>query len=428
MKIFLDMVGCRLNQAEIESMANRLSLHGEEIVAEASLADIIIVNTCCVTAKAAADSRKMIRHLVKNSPGQVVVTGCWGTLFSDEALSLESVLNVVRNDDKETLVENLLGLPADALKDRSYVRQALPGGRQRTRAFIKVQDGCNNHCTYCLTRIARGESHSVPAHEIIRDIRAAIDGGAREVVLTGVQLGYWGKDVSEDMTIGTLMEMILRDTSIERLRLSSIEPWDINPSFFSLWKDQRLCRHLHIPLQSGSESVLRRMARKVTPEKFRRLIEAAQAEIHGIAITTDMIVGFPGESNEDFEESIKYVEGLKLAGGHVFTYSAMPGTPAAAFPDQVPNILRKERNQRMREVLFTSNLDFRKSLIGRKAEVLWEKSVNNGGGFLLSGLTETYMRVESKAVQDLRNCISSVLITGLNDKNGLLTGEIIARH
>lgn len=424
MNVFFDMVGCRLNQAELEKMASLFSSRGHKVVGETKDADLIIINTCCVTAKASADSRKMIRHYANCSDGKMIVTGCWGTLFNEEAENLDSCVTVINNSDKDDLVDLILG--SDGYKlSQNKTRQSILGRRQRTRSFVKVQDGCDDHCTYCITRIARGKSRSIPIDQILEDVKNAVNGGVKEVVLTGVQLGSWGRDLTPIIRLKDLLVAILEKSSIQRIRISSIEPWDIDKELLDLWENPRLCRHFHIPLQSGSEKILRKMARKSTPEKFQQLINLIRTKVPGAAITTDIIVGFPGEMDEEFLESLIFVKNLELSGGHVFTYSAMPGTPSAAYQGQVQNVIRKERNVLMRHILNQANHAFREKMVGTNTSVLWEKNVKRNGGFFLSGWSEPYIRVEVNSKNNLYNCISSVKITGLDEKKGL-KGEIIS--
>jgi len=425
MNFYFDMVGCRLNQSEIETMANQLHALGHNILSDPSQADVIIINTCCVTAKAAADSRKMIRHYAAYPANKLVVTGCWVTLFSEEAASLKSVTNIVPNPQKENLVLDLFNKKGLTLNDYKYIRHPIPGIRQRTRAFIKVQDGCDEHCTYCITRIARGKSKSLSLDVIKREIHAALEGEAAEIVLSGVQLGSWGKDLEPKQQIGDLIASILEDQRIKRLRLSSIEPWDLDSEIFDLWKDSRLCRHLHIPLQSGSAKILKRMARRITPATFQALVHTAREKINGLAITTDIIVGFPGETDEDFQESIEFVTKMQFSGGHVFSFSAMPGTYAATLLDQVAPALRKNRSQIMRDVFSDSQERFLDKYLGQLANVLWEKIDHKNGKTYLSGLTDNYIRVLAECSEDLRNKISPVKLIDL-DHQGNMIGEIVA--
>ena len=411
MKIYLDMIGCRLNQAEIEQYAMQFRAAGHTLVGSAEDADLAVVNTCSVTSAAESDSRQKIRQAHRAGVEKLVVTGCYATLKPDEALSLPGVQQVIRNQDKDQLVGKLLNLQSDPYNLEPIQRQPLPGNRMRTRAFIKVQDGCDNRCTFCITTLARGEGRSRTIPEVLKDIQYAMgeySGNpeededrsyeAKEIVLTGVHLGSWGQDLSPRLSLVDLVGEILKQSNVKRLRLSSLEPWDLDDSFFSLWEDPRLCRHLHLPLQSGSGSTLRRMARKTTPEAYARLVDSARKSIPDVAITTDIITGFPGESEVEFVESLEFIQAMHFADGHVFTYSARPGTAAARMPGQAAHSVRKERNARVREILRQSNLVYRSGFIGKVLPVLWESISGLGpDGWELSGLTDNYLRVSTNS-------------------------------
>ncbi|MDQ2693396.1 MAG: MiaB/RimO family radical SAM methylthiotransferase, partial [Chloroflexota bacterium] len=302
MKIYLDTIGCRLNQSEIETMARQFRAAGHEIVTTAESADMAVVNTCAVTNQAASDSRSQIRRVGRAGVKEIVATGCWATLQPEQALGLPNVLRVIKNESKDQLVPEILHLSRESFDVEPIVRQPLPGLHRRTRAFIKVQDGCDNHCTFCITTVARGAGRSRSVAEVILDIQSALAGGTKEVVLTGVHLGSWGYDFHAHLR--DLIKVILRETDVPRLRLSSLEPWDLDEDFFSLWENPRLMPHLHLPLQSGCEFTLRRMARKTTPASFRALVAAARRAIPDVAITTDIIAGFPGETEDEFGESL----------------------------------------------------------------------------------------------------------------------------
>ncbi|MEE4195415.1 MAG: MiaB/RimO family radical SAM methylthiotransferase, partial [Anaerolineae bacterium] len=308
MKIYLDSIGCRLNQSEIETIARQFVLSGHEIIDTPAEADVTVINTCAVTAAAASDSRGKIRQAQRAGCPTVLVTGCWSNVDPDGAANLPGVHSVIRNEDKDFLVRDYLSLTPevfDSILASDEPRIALPGKQQRTRAFIKVQDGCDNFCTYCITRIARGEPRSSSAARVLHDIHAAERAGVKEAVLTGVHLASWGQDLDPLMHLKDLVTVLLRRTTIPRIRLSSLEPWDLDAEFFALFNDPRLCPHLHLPLQAGSDTVLKRMARKITTAEFSALVASARAVVPELAITTDIIVGFPGETEEQFEEGLR---------------------------------------------------------------------------------------------------------------------------
>jgi len=397
LKIYLDTVGCRLNQSEIETMARQFRAAGHEIVASAQGADLAVVNTCAVTSDAAADSRQMIRHLARAGVPQIIPTGCWTTLQPKEAANLPNVRKVVSNSEKENLVAQFnseFRIQNSEFDLEPLSRQPLPGLHRRTRAFIKAQDGCDNACTFCITTVARGEGRSRPLADVIRDIQFALAGGTKEIVLTGVHLGSWGQEW--DRHLRELVRAILDQTETPRLRLSSLEPWDLDADFFGLWRDRRLCGHLHLPLQSGSRSVLKRMARKTTPESFRELTAAARSVMPEAAVTTDVIAGFPGESEDEFAETLDFVREMDFAGGHVFAYSARPGTAAARMKGQIRPEVRKKRNAVLREAFEESAQAYRRKFVGRRMSVLWESvSELDEWGWQMEGWTENYLRVRA---------------------------------
>lgn len=415
MNIFLDTVGCRLNQAEIEQYARQFRAAGHQLVARVDQADLVVINTCTVTAAAASDSRQKIRQASRKGAGQIVLTGCWSTLKSEEAIALPGVSRVISNLEKDRLVQEILEIHTEPFDLEPLERQPIPGARTRTRAFIKAQDGCDNRCTFCITTLARGEGRSRPIQDILADIQAAHP--AQEIVLTGVHLGSWGQDLSPRLSIQHLVEQVLKKTNTPRLRLSSLEPWDLEARFFELWQDPRLCRQLHLPLQSGCERTLRRMARKTTPQAFAELVQAARQAIPGVAITTDVITGFPGENEQEFEESLAFVRQMQFADGHVFTYSARSETAAARMPGQVPQAMRKQRNARMRAVLADSALTYQTSFLGQILPVLWESAANLGPqGWEFSGLTGNYLRVFTRSTQQLWNQVTPVLLEQLDER------------
>lgn len=423
MKIFIDAIGCRLNQAEIEKIGAQLRAAGHELLEGPQGAEMVVVNTCAVTSEAASDSRQKIRQAQRAGARQIIVTGCWATLEPDEAAAIPGVTRVVDNNHKLEVAACAPGrTPGEGT--RLPARLPLPGSRARTRAFIAVQTGCDNHCTFCITRIARGQSRSYPVDSVLEDVRAALAGGANEVVLTGVQIGSWGRELNPPKRLHDLIFTILDETTIPRLRLSSLEPWELDEDFFALWQDQRLCRHLHLPLQSGCAATLHRMGRKTSPAEYARLLEQARTFIPGLTITTDVMVGFPGESDDEFSESLEFVRRMNFTGGHVFHFSARQGTPAEKLPGTVPFVTRKQRSIRMRAVLAESENAVYQAWIGQTMDVLWETCREEGGGkWRLKGLTDNYLRVSAVSRVPLWNTISPVRF--ISCRQAEIYGEIM---
>jgi len=423
MKVYFDTIGCRLNQSEIEKMASQARANGHEVVARAAQADVVIINTCAVTLAASSDSRMKIRQAARAGRARIIATGCYATIAPEEVGKLPQVSDIICNQEKDNLIQGILGKPAAGGEPAASARVPLPGRQHRTRAFIKVQDGCDNFCTFCITRIARGRSVSQPKEEIYRDIGAALKGGVKEIVLTGVNLGSWGRDKAASGTLVNLIKGIIADFAPSRLRLSSLEPWDIDENFLEVLTLPGFCRHLHLPLQSGSQGVLQRMGRRNTPQDFLNLLEMIRKAAPDIAITTDIMVGFPGETEAEFEEGLEFVRSLNLAGGHVFNFSLRPGTPAERFPDRIPPAVRKERSERMRAVVESSRLAYHSGFSGKVAQVLWEQAIADNGIWQVEGLTDNYLRIRAEAETNLQNELSDVLL--LESRSSFVAGKIL---
>lgn len=424
MKVYLQSLGCKLNQSELQSLACQFVQAGHNIVDTVKEADLCVVNTCAVTQTAASKSRQAIRRLRRvNADASLAVTGCYAQMWPQEIRDLGSVDLIVGNEGKEQLVEQVekeLGIKGQG-SGRAWVPSPdsrLPIPQARTRAFVKIQDGCDNRCTYCIVRVARGRQYSRPQTDVLAEVEARVASGYQEVVLTGVHIGAYGRDSEHqgDGSLWALVKAILMRTHVRRLRLSSIEPWDLDVTRLRLWEDSRLCRHLHLPLQSGCNATLQRMGRTYTAGQFAALVEAVRRAIPDVAITTDVIVGFPGESEAEFNESLRFVEAMGFARTHIFQYSARPGTLAATMPAQVPPLVKKARSQAMIEVGCHSAEAFRRAFLGRTLEVLWEGQPGgseSGQKTLWSGLTDNYLRVRTQERRDLYNTITRAKLVAL---------------
>ena len=421
MKVFLDSIGCRLNQSEIERFAARFRAEGHELVADAATADIVVVNTCAVTAAASADSRNKIRWAARAGKAKIVATGCYATIDPQTVAKLPAVKFLVSNTEKDHLVSLALDT-YENIPFKRVSRLPLPGHHKRTRAFIKVQDGCDNLCTFCITRIARGANHSQPEAEIFEDIDSALKGGAKEIVLSGVNLGAWGKELEPRSSLVYLINKIIERFSPQRIRLSSLEPWDIDDEFLNVLTLPGFCQHLHLPMQSGSNTVIKRMGRRASINDFESVVNRLRQSNPEIGITTDLMVGFPGESESEFRASLDFVHGMKFAGGHVFSYSLRPGTAAEKLPDQLPSNIKKARSTEMREAFAQSAIRYREQFVGKELSVLWEKSIQANGFWTVSGLSDNYLRVEAISKKDLYNQITQAKIIHLNN-NMVLKAE-----
>lgn len=405
MKVHLRMVGCRLNQSEIDAMARQFSSLGHEIVDTPAEADQVVINTCAVTNEATRTSRKLIRDFQRANPAsETTVTGCYAQIAPREISRLPGVRRVVDNGNKSQLVSQITGEPTDIFDSEPHERESTFG---RTRAFVKVQDGCDNACTFCVTTIARGAGASHPIEEVVREVNYLNRAGYQEAVLTGVHLGSYGYDLGNRQGLTHLVNALLNETDMPRLRLSSLEPWDLAPEFFTLWANQRLCPHLHLPLQSGCDSTLKRMRRNTDQRQFRTLVESARAAIPSLRVTTDVIVGFPGETDDEFEQSERFIREMEFGGLHVFRYSSRPGTPASRMRYQVSKRIKKARSARLLSLSQKMETRFALSQYGRQSEVLWEQvSGATPEGYIVTGYTDNYMRVRTIHPRDLTNIIT----------------------
>ena len=438
MRTRIDSLGCRLNIGEAEHLARVLAGNGHRIVGPGEAADLMILNTCAVTHVAARKSRKLIRHWRRVNPtAAIIVTGCYAELSPDEVAALGVDL-VVGNQHKDELPSVLkdAGILSDAqvlpspdafpLQSDDALRANWNG---RTRAFVKVQDGCDNRCTFCIVSVARGSSRSRAVGEIVAEIQDLVQAGYREAVLSGVHLGSYGHDQNSQEGLLHLVRSILHETTIARLRLSSLEPWDLGPKFFSLWQEEpRLLPHVHLPLQSGCDDTLRRMARRTDQTSFRTLVCQAREVVPEISITTDIIVGFPGESDMEFETSLGFVEEMEFAKLHVFRYSPREGTAAAMMPRQVLPPVVQERSNRMQALGAVCEADFKARFIGRTVPVLWESAEPRPECVRWSGLTGSYIRVVTETGKDidLTNKVTETTLVG--EFPGAVFGEAQIRQ
>ena len=408
LRVYLESVGCKLNQCERDMLARQFAEAGHTVVSEAADADVCVVNTCAVTHIAARKSRRRFRALRQANPSaRLVATGCHAGFDGD---SLEVDL-VVTNDEKQglpSMVEASLGAWGLSSGSSSLCHVPCSDWMPRTRPMVKIQDGCDNACAYCIVHILRGQQHSLPRKEILSQVAELVRQGYHEVVLTGVHVGSYGRDLGDTLT--GLVRAILAESPPDRLRLSSIEPWDLRPEFFALWDDPRLCRHLHLPLQSGCDATLQRMNRRYTTVHYADLVAHARAAIPGLAVTTDVIVGLPGETEHEFATSAAFIKEMGFARVHVFPYSERAGTPAAEMPDPVDVRVRHQRARQIREIARRSSESFRRRFLGRKLMVLWETRLADGRW---SGLTDNYIRVFAESEEDLANVLHATHLIDL---------------
>ena len=400
-------LGCKLNQSEAEALSLAFARAGYDLVPPADGPDVFVLNSCTVTHVADRKSRQMLRRAKRRNPAsQVIATGCYAHRAPQDLEAMAEVDLVVDNRDKMRLLD-ILGLPGgDA---------PAPFGGRRARSMVKIQEGCNQVCAYCIVPKTRGRERSLPIDQILDMMRARTAAGYREIVLTGTQLGSYGFEFGPPPDGRTWYEELVRraldETGVTRLRFSSLQPQEITDGMIDLYREERLCPHVHIPLQSGSDPVLRRMRRRYSAADFRRCVDRLRSAAPGIAITTDIIVGFPGETEADFGATVALAEDVAFAQVHVFPYSHRPGTSAAHFADHLDPKTKAAREARLLDLADRSARAYRRTFEGHDAVVLWEEEKDGRW----SGLTEHYVRAFTTAGRDLRNEIARVRVVDVAD-------------
>jgi threonylcarbamoyladenosine tRNA methylthiotransferase MtaB len=415
-------LGCKLNQADSEGIARQLGRAGVEVVDRPAVADAYVINTCSVTHVADRKARHLVRVARKLAPGApVVLTGCYVETAGDALAERVGADLALGNRDKALVAKHVAAIRPDAIP-LTLVDRRTAG--LRTRAFVKVQEGCNDVCAFCIVPKTRGREVSEPVERVVREVREREDEGVQEVVLTGTQLGAYGRD-ADDLCPADVIRAVLAETSVPRIRFSSLQPQDITPELLALWDDPRLCRHFHLALQSGSSETLRRMRRRYTKDEYAGAAARIRAECgDDVAITTDVIVGFPGETDAEFDESVAFCEEMRFAAMHVFPYSVRSGTSAAKMPAEVPYATKHERMQRMLAVARESQASYLATFAGRVLPVLWERSREVGDGApAWDGLTENYIRVHARSERDLRNRLTPALL--VRPRDGEYEGEAL---
>jgi len=411
-KYFVQNFGCRATQADGAALESQLAASGLEVAAERARADLVVLNTCTVTSTADDDVRQTIRRVHRENPAaRILVTGCYAQRAPQELASLPGVEWVVGNSHKTRIAELVTLSPAgtpyhgnihvgDIFAQQDFLSAPVEDAAgDRTRPNLKIQDGCNNRCSFCIIPFVRGRSRSLPADRVVEQVRG-LARRYREIVLSGINLGRWGREPGGALRLAGLVRRLLAETDVERLRLSSVEPMDFSDDLLGLMAESpRIAPHVHAPLQSGCDKVLRRMRRKYRPRHYAERVLKARAWMPDAAIGADVMVGFPGETDAEFEESRQFIESLPFTYLHVFTYSERPGTPAAEAAAQVPMRLRKERNRVLRELAAARNLAFRESMVGRTLSAVTLHET----GTALSG---NYLKVELAAPRDANRLVA----------------------
>ncbi len=406
--VAIETHGCKLNQADSTALAADFARHGFRLVPAGESADVYVVNTCTVTHVADRKARRGLRAARRLNPkATIVATGCYAERDPDALAGMAEIDLVVGNRGKLDLARRVAesrmesGTPCAEGTDSGPP----PPGALRARVMVKIQEGCNQVCAYCIVPKVRGRERSVPPSVIVGQIEERAARGYREAVLTGTQLGSYGFDL-DGIDLAGLIERVLGETSVERLRVSSLQPQEIDARLLRLWTDPRLCPHFHLPLQSGSDEILGRMRRRYTAERYLEAVEEIRAAVPGAAVTADVIAGFPGETDADFERTHALCERAQFSAMHVFPYSVRPGTSAAHFADRVGPAEKAARMERLLGLAARQSAQFRRKMLGETRPTLWERQVAEDDGQAWEGLTDNYVRVRAVSGEDLLNRIT----------------------
>ena len=424
--VTIDTHGCKLNQADSMRLLRQFQAAGYRPASGAGPVDIYVLNSCTVTHVADSKARQAIRSLRRRHPdATVVATGCYAERSPGELHRMEEVDLVIGNSKKEEVVQQVM-----AYRDEVPATCAVgedpetPAPRiARTRVMVRIQRGCDQICAYCIVPKVRGRERSVPPDEILAEIEGYATLGYREAVLTGTQLGSYGFDIP-GMSLTRLLERVLSETRVDRIRVSSLQPQDIDAGLLSLWEDPRMCPHLHIPLQSGSDRILKRMRRRYDSDLYAATVRRIRATVSDVSITTDVLVGFPGESPSDFEHTYALCEQMEFASIHVFPYSSRPGTSAAHYAEQVAPEAKSGRVRALTELAKAHEGRFRRRFVGRIRPVLWEEARPSGASSRWTGLTDNYIRVQAPSSESLANSIRPARL--LSFDGGAMLAEVLA--
>ena len=435
-KIAFYTLGCKVNQSDTASMEGIFRRAGYEVVDFGSPADVYLINTCVVTNTGQRKSRQIINRAVRHNPlSLIVVTGCYPQTAPEEVRAIAGVDVIIGNQERARIVElveqalenkqtEILDNVQKMTVDTKFEELGVGTETDKTRAFLKIQEGCNQYCTYCIIPYARGPLRSRSLESIRSEVAKLVEAGYKEVVLIGIHLGCYGKELAKEGNHITLYDAVQAVLSVEgmcRVRLGSLESVEVDPRLLELMANEpRLCKHLHLPLQSGCDKILQAMHRPYDTARFTQLLQQIRAQVPDVAITTDIIVGFPGETEEDFATTLAFAEKCGFAKMHIFPYSKRKGTPAEKMPNQVDEAVKGERAARLAAVDEKLHQAMLKQMVGKTEEVLFEQPVD---AVHMEGLCGPYLRVVVPGTEELSNTIAKVRITGIVDD--WLTGELV---
>lgn len=420
-KFITTTLGCKVNRCESESIAKCLISSGWTQAEEGDGSDICIINTCTVTGRASMQSRQAVRQAIRRNPGaSIIVTGCYAETEPDELKKIEGINRIIGLNEKEKIFEIIKNEFAAGFSFppgcehpagcNGFIHPPAVRSGNRTRAFLKIQDGCDAFCAYCIVPYARGRSRSMPVRSVIESIKNLSKAGYREAVLSGIHLGKYGQDLSPETTLEALLELIIVSCIIDRVRLSSIEPNELAPGIIRLAADSNIiCRHFHIPLQSGDDTILKRMHRPYSREYFKDLIIRIKESVTDAAIGVDILAGFPGETDEAFQNTYSLVDELPVSYLHVFPFSPRSKTPAAGFPGQVPADIIKKRCAEMRRLGTLKKAEFYQKAAGTETDILIQDKRDEKSG-MLKGISSNYLSVLVAGGDSMRNRIVRVRI------------------
>jgi threonylcarbamoyladenosine tRNA methylthiotransferase MtaB len=436
-RIAFTTLGCRLNQFETDIMVDQARAAGYTPAPFTEAADVYVINTCTVTERADADGRRLIRQAVRRNPlGLVVVTGCYAQADPEKIAAIEGVDLILGNAEKMEIIRHLRDFAWETATPRIEGRKAriavgnigsrrvfqdapAPANPSRSRPFLKIQDGCNFACTFCIIPAVRGPNRSLPPDQVVQEAKRLSAAGYAEIVLTGINLGTYGWDLKPRVILSQLLERLLEETSIPRIRLSSLHPHEVKGDLIHLLHNSsRLCRHLHLALQSGDDQVLRQMARSYRARHFREVVTRLHGEVPGIAIGADVIVGFPGETEEAFENTRRLLEELPVSYFHVFTYSRRSGTQAAAMPKQVAPKVKARRNRILRQLSAQKFLAFQQACIGHTLSLVVLEERDRGSG-LLQGVSDNYLTIHFEGPDSLKGHLVEVRVERISPEEVL---------
>lgn len=430
-KVAFYTLGCKVNQYETEAITGIFEKEGYAVVDFEEKADVYVINTCTVTGLSARKSRQMIRRAkTANEDSIVVVVGCYSQTAPEEVINIPGVNLILGTKERSRIIDYIkeieagrdkVNAVANIMSAREFEELEVDTYKGRTRAFLKIQEGCSQFCTYCIIPYARGPIRSRKPESVISEVEKLAASGFKEIVLTGIHLASYGKDIKSSSLLD-IIKQIHEIEGIERVRLGSIEPTTIDEQFIEAARFmEKLCPHYHISLQSGCDETLKRMNRRYTTEEYRKVVELLRSSIRDVAVTTDVMVGFPGETEEEFSKTFKFLEEIAFAQMHIFKYSPRKGTPAAAFPHQVASGVKEERSNLLIKLAAENTLRFNKQFIGRMMPVLLEQEVKSREGYF-EGLTTNYIRVLSRGNTNLIGKITDIRLESAEED--CIVGEI----